>query len=87
MSSDGRSTSGFECPAPIVTTDSVLLGHGSGGKLSARLLEETILPALTNPMLAALDDRGICAGRLAARRLHDRFVRRHASLLPRRGHR
>lgn len=57
MSSDGKGA--FECPVPISSTDAVLLGHGSGGKLSARLLEETILPALANPALAMLDDQAI----------------------------
>lgn len=60
MSSDGAPDAAwFACPAPIATAESVLLGHGSGGKLSARLIEETILPALANPALAALDDQAI----------------------------
>jgi hydrogenase expression/formation protein HypE len=44
------------CPVPITETDRILLGHGSGGRLTARLIEETILPALDNPLLAALED-------------------------------
>jgi hydrogenase expression/formation protein HypE len=44
------------CPVPITQTDRILLGHGSGGRLTARLIEETILPALTNPLLAPLED-------------------------------
>jgi hydrogenase expression/formation protein HypE len=38
-----------------------LLGHGSGGKLSARLLEQTIVPALHNPILEVLDDQAMLA--------------------------
>jgi len=34
------------CPAPRTETEHVLLGHGSGGQLSARLLAEVIVPAL-----------------------------------------
>jgi hydrogenase expression/formation protein HypE len=34
------------CPAPAAETKRILLGHGSGGQLSARLLEEVIVPAL-----------------------------------------
>ncbi len=34
------------CPAPLVEQERVLLGHGSGGQLSAALLREVIGPAL-----------------------------------------
>lgn len=34
------------CPVPHVEHERVLLGHGSGGQLSARLLQEVIVPAL-----------------------------------------
>ncbi len=44
------------CPVPITETDRILLGHGSGGRLTARLIEDTILPALSNPLLAPLED-------------------------------
>jgi hydrogenase expression/formation protein HypE len=45
-----------------------LLGHGSGGRLSARLLDELILPALANPILDCRDDQAVlppCHERLA----------------------
>src|SRR6516165_7272218 len=41
----------FSCALPLTTTETVLLGHGSGGKLSADLLRSIFLPALTNPVL------------------------------------
>ena len=47
------------CPAPLLETDRVLLGHGSGGRLSAELVRELILPALRNPALAQLNDQAI----------------------------
>ncbi len=47
------------CPTPISSTDAILMGHGSGGKLSARLVEETIVPALRNPLLEALEDQAL----------------------------
>ncbi|HEY3443666.1 MAG TPA: hydrogenase expression/formation protein HypE [Paludibaculum sp.] len=47
----------LNCPLPIATTDRVLLGHGSGGKLSAELMRDIFLPALSNPILARLDDQ------------------------------
>lgn len=49
------------CPLPIASTDRVLLGHGSGGKLTAELIERLIVPALANPALAELDDHALLA--------------------------
>lgn len=34
------------CPVPPTESERVLLGHGSGSQLSARLLAEVILPGL-----------------------------------------
>ncbi len=48
-----------ECPAPLTQSDEILLGHGSGGKLTAQLIERLILPAFHNPLLAALDDQAV----------------------------
>ena len=47
--------------------DSILLAHGSGGKLSHELVEKTFLPFLANPALNKLDDSAIfeASGRLA----------------------
>ena len=55
------------CPAPIAATDTVLLGHGSGGKLSAGLLRDVFLPALGNPVLSRLEDQAVLE--FAGRRL------------------
>lgn len=49
----------LSCALPLPARDEVLLGHGSGGKLSAELLREIFLPAFTNPVLARLDDQAI----------------------------
>ncbi len=48
-----------DCPIPISETEQILLGHGSGGKLTARLIESVILPALASPALEPLDDQAI----------------------------
>jgi len=47
--------------------ETILLAHGSGGKLSHELMEKNFLPLLTNPMLARLDDSAVfeASGRLA----------------------
>ena len=37
----------------------VLLGHGSGGKLSAELMRDVFLPAFSNPILGRLEDQAI----------------------------
>lgn len=47
------------CPVPLQDTERVQLGHGSGGKLSARLLRERFLPHLGNPYLAQLGDGAV----------------------------
>ena len=47
------------CPAPLVSRDTVLLGHGSGGRLSAELVRDVFLPALGNPILGALEDQAV----------------------------
>ncbi|MDH3601990.1 MAG: AIR synthase related protein, partial [Candidatus Tectomicrobia bacterium] len=47
------------CPLPITDYDAVLLGHGSGGRLSSRLLHDVFLPAFDNPLLAPLDDQAV----------------------------
>ena len=47
------------CPMPLPAKDTVLLGHGSGGKLSAALIRDIFLPVFTNPVLARMDDQAI----------------------------
>jgi len=59
MSSNGAAVPFADCPLPLGESQEILLGHGSGGKLSSRLIERLILPAFENPMLAALDDQAI----------------------------
>jgi hydrogenase expression/formation protein HypE len=47
------------CPAPLVARDRILLGHGSGGRLTSELIEGTLLPAFRNSALEPLDDQAI----------------------------
>ncbi|UCD11249.1 MAG: hydrogenase expression/formation protein HypE [Nitrospinaceae bacterium] len=47
------------CPLPHTGTETVLLGHGSGGRLSEELLREVFLPAFKNPYLEKLNDQAI----------------------------
>ena len=50
---------GASCPLPITAHKQIVLGHGSGGKLSAQLLEQVFLPAFNNPFLNKLDDQAV----------------------------
>jgi len=47
----------LSCPVPSGRPEHVLLGHGSGGRLSAELLREVFLPAFDDPVLRALEDQ------------------------------
>lgn len=48
-------------------TETILLAHGSGGKLSHNLIEKNLLPLFSNPILDKLDDSAVfeLSGRLA----------------------
>ncbi len=48
-----------DCPIPIADAKEISMGHGSGGKLTARLVEELVLPAFRNPLLEPLDDQAM----------------------------
>lgn len=54
-----RSPAGPACPVPFAHADRVLLGHGSGGKLSAELFRDHFLPEIDNPILARLGDAAV----------------------------
>jgi len=47
------------CPIPIFEHKQIVLGHGSGGKLTAELIDKVFLPAFTNPTLDKLDDQAV----------------------------
>jgi hydrogenase expression/formation protein HypE len=47
------------CPVPISHYDHILLGHGSGGQLTADLIRRLFVPAFDNEVLAALEDQAV----------------------------
>ena len=47
------------CPVPIFEHKQIVLGHGSGGKLTADLIDKIFLPAFRNPILDKLDDQAV----------------------------
>lgn len=58
----------LECPTPASTYDAVTLGHGGGGRLMQRLIDDLLLPELGNEHLRELGDSAVLpwtAGRLA----------------------
>jgi hydrogenase expression/formation protein HypE len=50
---------GESCPLLTADGERIVLGHGSGGKLSADLIQKVFLPAFSNPYLARLDDQAV----------------------------
>jgi hydrogenase expression/formation protein HypE len=57
--SDALTNVAVNCPTPLGSNGQVLLGHGSGGLLSAELFRDLFLPAFHNPALARMDDQAI----------------------------
>ncbi len=49
----------ISCPLPLPAKDRILLGHGSGGKLSAELLRDVFLPLFRSPLLGRLEDQAV----------------------------
>jgi hydrogenase expression/formation protein HypE len=45
------------CPLPRSQYDQILLGHGSGGLLTADLIQRLFVPAFDNAVLSALEDQ------------------------------
>jgi hydrogenase expression/formation protein HypE len=47
------------CPTSLPAGETVLLGHGSGGRLTSDLIRDLFLPAFNNAALAHLDDQAV----------------------------
>ena len=59
---------GASCPLPIVDRQEIVLGHGSGGKLTHQLIDRVFLKHFGNPLLDPLHDGAvlpIAGGRMA----------------------
>lgn len=61
MSSEPVTEFALTCPVPLGDTDRILLGHGSGGKMTAELIARCFLPAFRNEHLEKLDDHALIA--------------------------
>lgn len=49
----------LSCPVPITGHQEIVLGHGSGGKLTHQLIRTMILPIFQNELLAPLHDGAV----------------------------
>jgi len=49
----------LSCPLPVMNHDTIQLAHGAGGRLSADLMTQLILPRFDSPELAMLDDQAV----------------------------
>jgi hydrogenase expression/formation protein HypE len=54
-SEQGTATLG-QCPLPIFNHPQIVMGHGSGGKLSAELIDKVFISQFTNSTLERMDD-------------------------------
>jgi len=59
MSSEPVTAFALSCPLPLGDTDRILLGHGSGGRMTAELIARCFLPAFRNQYLEKLDDHAL----------------------------
>src|SRR5262249_48971004 len=50
---------GAVCPTPIFNHKQIVLGHGSGGKLTSELIQKVFVPAFNNDYLSRLDDQAV----------------------------
>lgn len=50
---------GFVCPLPLRDYPQIVLGHGSGGRLSADLIQHLFVPLFNNPALSGLNDQAV----------------------------
>ncbi|MGI8989319.1 MAG: hydrogenase expression/formation protein HypE [Bryobacteraceae bacterium] len=47
------------CPIPIADRKNIVLGHGSGGRLTSQLIHDIFLPAFDNEILRKMDDQAV----------------------------
>lgn len=50
---------GAVCPVPISDHQQIVLGHGSGGKLTSDLIQGIFVPAFSNRFLDQMDDQAV----------------------------
>ena len=53
---DSQTQNGFSCPIPLKHQQTIVMGHGSGGRMTHDLVKKIFLKALGNPVLLTQDD-------------------------------
>jgi hydrogenase expression/formation protein HypE len=59
MAEESKIVATLTCPRSLPAGETVLLGHGSGGRLTSELIRELFLPAFDSAALARLDDQAV----------------------------
>lgn len=65
--SEGISIQGSVCPIPLQHNERIVMGHGSGGKMSHDLITRLFLPPFDSPALRAGDDAGVVQANICTR--------------------
>ena len=58
-SNDELNFANAHCPLPISQREHIVMGHGSGGKMSQELIRQMFYPCFENPILRQGDDAGV----------------------------
>jgi hydrogenase expression/formation protein HypE len=58
MTDEAVTIEGLSCPIPLSHGEQIVMGHGSGGKMTHDLIRKAFLPCFDNPSLRAGDDAG-----------------------------
>lgn len=67
MTSDLPSIQGAVCPVPLPHNDQIVMGHGSGGRMTQELIRKVFQPYFSNPSLDANNDFAVLEGNPSAR--------------------
>jgi len=67
MNEETVNIEGAVCAPPLPHTEQIVMGHGAGGRMSHRLIQQAFLPAFQNPALNAGDDAALVAPELHQR--------------------
>lgn len=59
MSEETVNVEGAVCATPLPHNEQIVMGHGAGGRMSQRLIQQAFLPAFDNPALNAGDDAAL----------------------------
>ena len=59
MTDSSSNYEGLVCPLPLTHNRQIVLGHGSGGRMSYELISNIFMPPFDNPILRSGDDAGV----------------------------